>query len=74
MEINGIKLINTIKASTVSVWHEQINQWKDIANQLGNDFYNGMAYVNPKHAKTCLWCQLKPLCRINEEYVYETVG
>jgi ATP-dependent helicase/nuclease subunit B len=49
-------------------WPEQLMQWKTILTKLSDDFYNGVADVDPKDAdQTCQWCKLKSLCRINEE-------
>ncbi len=67
LNIKGIKIIDEVKINTANSWQEQISHWKTIVNQLANDFYHGKASVDPKHGlQTCLWCQLKPFCRIYE--------
>lgn len=49
-------------------WQEQIEQWQATLSRLSDDFYHGVANVDPKESpQTCQWCALKPLCRINEE-------
>lgn len=72
LDINGIKLISEIKKATALSWEEQLEQWNSVLTKLGNDFYSGIAHVDPKDpATTCLWCALKPLCRINDETGHE---
>lgn len=68
LDINGIKLLSEIKKSTVQSWPQQLEHWQSILLKLSDDFYNGVATVDPKNPpETCQYCQLKPLCRINEE-------
>lgn len=67
LDIKGVKLVSEIKKTTALSWDEQINQWKTILTQLCDDFYQGKATVDPKESQTCMWCALKPLCRVNEE-------
>ncbi len=60
LNIEGIKLF--------SEWSTQLTQWQTILTQISADFYRGAAQVDPKETpSTCLWCTLKPLCRIQEE-------
>ncbi|OGT44756.1 MAG: hypothetical protein A3F42_05385 [Gammaproteobacteria bacterium RIFCSPHIGHO2_12_FULL_37_34] len=67
IDIKGINPIHEVKACKTIVWQEQIVHWKNTLHKLSNDFYDGVAHVDPKDPyKTCLWCALKPLCRINE--------
>jgi len=68
LEIDGIKLVSEIKATTALSWQEQLTQWHKTLAQLSDHFFQGEANVDPKDpAQTCTWCALKPLCRINEE-------
>jgi ATP-dependent helicase/nuclease subunit B len=68
LDIQGIKLISEIKKTTALSWKEQLQQWRLALTQLSHEFYHGEAKVNPKEGdQTCIWCALKPLCRINEE-------
>lgn len=68
LDIKGIKPIAQIKKATAESWSQQLTQWDSILKKLSNDFYQGEASVDPKDAdQTCLWCSLKPFCRVNEE-------
>lgn len=68
IEMDGIKLIPEIKKTTALSWEQQIAQWNTVLCKLSDDFYYGVAKVDPKNVPdTCTWCALKPFCRINEE-------
>lgn len=70
IEIKGIKCINKIKNLDTMTWENQLLHWKNILANLSDAFYSGKAEVDPKdEQKTCLWCQLKSLCRFHEEIV-----
>ena len=46
---------------------EKIDDWHDVLDQLGEDFREGRAAVDPKdRRKICQYCALPTLCRINE--------
>ncbi len=52
-------------------WYVQQRLWSDELNRLGENFRQGQAEVDPKDAfsqssKACMYCDLGPLCRINE--------
>lgn len=52
-------------------WTVQQGWWRDELNRLGENFRRGRAEVDPKDAYTqnsraCTYCDLGPLCRINE--------
>ncbi len=52
-------------------WYVQQGLWLDELNRLGENFRQGQAEVDPKDAfshssKACMFCDLGPLCRINE--------
>ena len=52
-------------------WYVQQGLWLDELNRLGEGFRQGRAEVDPKDAfsqssKACMYCDLGPLCRINE--------
>lgn len=67
VEIQGIKPIETLRQLDDPNWEKQVNDWQATLAALGNQFYEGEASVDPKDKdQTCLWCQLKPFCRINE--------
>lgn len=66
-EIDGIKIMSEVKKTEALSWHEQLSQWENLLTRLGKDFYQGIVDVDPKHGEqTCMWCALKPLCRISE--------
>ncbi len=46
---------------------ETIDGWRVVLDQLGRDFRDGRAGVDPKDRRTsCKYCSLSTLCRINE--------
>ncbi len=48
-------------------WGVQQGIWRDALTNLAQEFRQGRAVVEPKEgAKTCTYCDLGPLCRINE--------
>ncbi len=58
------KLAQTREAGS---WNEVLRDWRVVIEQLGEAFRNGDARVDPKdYPRTCLYCELKPLCRIYE--------
>lgn len=67
IDIKGINPISEIRKATASSWRKQLSQWKSFLTKLSEDFYHGDARVDPKDEQTCEWCQLKSLCRINED-------
>ncbi len=47
-----------------------IDAWRAVLNELGRDFREGRAHVDPKDpAKTCRYCELPSLCRISQGMV-----
>jgi ATP-dependent helicase/DNAse subunit B len=48
------------------IWADAHAQWPAQLEQLSKDFLAGKAAVNPIDAKTCQFCDLKALCRINQ--------
>ncbi len=48
-------------------WDVLIGEWRGVLEKLAQDFLAGRAAVDPKEgSKTCEYCDLAPLCRINE--------
>lgn len=67
-ETKGIKAFTDQKAVTAKTWDEQLQQWDVTFKKLSHDFSQGIAERDPKNVgQTCVWCSLKPLCRIDEE-------
>ncbi|MEQ1886277.1 MAG: PD-(D/E)XK nuclease family protein [Bryobacteraceae bacterium] len=47
---------------------ERIPEWREVVTRLANEFRTGNAEVDPKDLrKSCEWCDLKPLCRVQEK-------
>ena len=61
-------LVPGVKPSRDAVSIDQkIDGWQDVLDQLGDDFREGRAAVDPKdRRKSCQYCALPTLCRINE--------
>jgi ATP-dependent helicase/DNAse subunit B len=58
------KLAQTKEAAS---WAEVLRNWRAALERLGEAFRDGDARVDPKdYPKTCLYCELKSLCRIHE--------
>ncbi|MBV8802386.1 MAG: PD-(D/E)XK nuclease family protein, partial [Gammaproteobacteria bacterium] len=73
IEIPAIIPISKVEYANQRNWEEQRQEWQKHLNTLSNDFYQGIASVNPKHQDTCQYCQLQSFCRIYEkkEEIYE---
>lgn len=57
-----------------SNWQKQMQEWTKILNQLGNDFYQGKAAVDPKIEESCQHCHLHALCRIHENELIDSIN
>lgn len=67
LEINGVTPTDNLRAPNKKDWQTLNMEWQHALNKLGNDFYHGKASVDPKDPKTtCVYCSLKPLCRVYE--------
>jgi ATP-dependent helicase/nuclease subunit B len=52
-------------------WDELLSGWRRELEALGREFASGEARVDPKDKHklaTCLYCEVKPFCRIYERY------
>jgi hypothetical protein len=38
--------------------------WGKVFNDLASDVITGTPEVDPKHLSVCMYCSVKPLCRI----------
>ena len=46
---------------------QTISGWRAVLDELGRDFREGRAHVDPKDpAKTCRYCELPSICRISQ--------
>lgn len=67
LEIRGITPAADLPSSENKDWKTLADEWHVNLHQLADDFYHGKAEVDPKDPKkTCVHCNLKPLCRIYE--------
>lgn len=42
------------------------NEWQDELARLATDYAKGIALIDPKNTKSCLYCGLQPVCRIDQ--------
>lgn len=67
LEIDSVKTLHEEKSTEATDWKQQVEQWKQTLEKLGDDFYHGKAHVDPKDpVETCRHCHLQTLCRVNE--------
>ena len=68
--ISGVGTIDkqrSTAAKDYGSWEELLAGWRRELEALGAEFAAGEARVDPKRGdETCRYCDLKPLCRINE--------
>lgn len=51
---------------------ERVSGWGPVVERLAGEFAAGKAEVDPKEkSKTCQWCHLETLCRVNEKAMRE---
>lgn len=64
----GVKSYESLRQTReANSWSEVLHDWRATMESLGETFRNGEASVDPKqYPVTCTYCELKPLCRINE--------
>ncbi|MDP1559587.1 MAG: PD-(D/E)XK nuclease family protein [Nitrosomonas sp.] len=64
----GVKSYESLKQTReANSWSEVLHDWRTTMERLGETFRTGEASVDPKqYPVTCTYCELKPLCRINE--------
>lgn len=66
-EHDGIKTVDDIKQCKQNNWTELTYAWKQQLSYLAEEFKQGIASVTPANeGAACLFCELKPLCRIND--------
>jgi ATP-dependent helicase/nuclease subunit B len=68
--IPGVKTVGEQRvrgARAYRSWEELLGGWRNELETLGREFAGGEARVDPKRGdETCRYCELRPLCRINE--------
>ena len=66
--VPGVRTYESLKQTReANSWSEVLRDWRATMEGLGEAFRRGEASVDPKqYPATCTYCELKPLCRINE--------
>jgi ATP-dependent helicase/nuclease subunit B len=54
------------KLGGAAAWDAVLASWRAVLAALGEDFRAGRAAVDPKDEAVCTYCDLPPLCRIDE--------
>lgn len=54
------------KVTIVEDWHAQLDEWRVNLERLADEFCAGEAWVDPKQANTCQYCDLHSVCRVDE--------
>ncbi|EKD74270.1 MAG: hypothetical protein ACD_45C00012G0005 [uncultured bacterium] len=66
--IQSIKTLAEISHAKITLWDQQLQEWRTILENLGHDFQRGIAKVDPKDRnQTCTHCKLHTFCRIHEQ-------
>jgi probable DNA repair protein len=72
IEIKSVKLLAEIKQADATLWEQQTKLWEEHLKNLGDQFLEGHAQVDPKDANLiCRQCDLQPFCRIHEISQYD---
>jgi probable DNA repair protein len=68
INIKTIKTLPETKHADAAFWDQQLQEWKNSLEKLGNDFMQGISHVDPVDiAQVCDHCQLRTFCRIHEK-------
>jgi len=68
INIKSIKMLAETRCAEVTLWDEQLQEWKIVLEKLSHDFLNGVAKVDPKDIhQTCNHCKLHTFCRVHEK-------
>lgn len=63
----GVKAMDKhVQGKHFEDWASLLQDWRSTLNRLAADFVAGEASVDPKSAKSCRYCELEGVCRINE--------
>jgi probable DNA repair protein len=61
----GNKWLNTVKVCPKPAdWGHQLNRWQQTLENLADNFYSGLADIDPKQPQICEGCPYQLLCRI----------
>lgn len=66
----GLKTLDMLTREDLpEQWPDIIQHWRSVLERLAQEFMAGAAAVDPKTPSlTCRYCELKPLCRIKEQF------
>lgn len=59
------------QAGDYESWQQLLQHWRQVMEKLASEYRRGRADVCPKTAHSCDYCELGPLCRINEHTVLD---
>jgi len=62
----GRPLADAKRAGSDGSWPGMLAAWRRVLTALGEDFRAGHAAVDPKDDDACRYCDMPPLCRIDE--------
>lgn len=63
--VPGSQTIEQLAVEGIEEWRHLTHYWQASLAKLADDFSQGIAQVDPKHASTCQYCELQTLCRIH---------
>lgn len=67
VDINGIKTVTKTCDESIGSWSQLIQHWKQQLINLASEFVEGDARIKPSESSSpCLFCDLQPVCRINQ--------
>ncbi len=67
INIKSIKTLPEVSYATNTSWDQQLQDWKNRLENLGQQFLTGMAQVDPKENDVCTHCNLHTFCRVHEK-------
>lgn len=72
--LDGVRAWHRVRQTRdAGSWFEVLHRWRIAMQALGEAFCEGEAAVDPKHyPNTCRYCDLGPLCRIDEARAGQT--
>ncbi|ODN43767.1 PD-(D/E)XK nuclease family protein [Piscirickettsia litoralis] len=62
---HSVKSLDYFKEKSADCWPEQLQYWQETFERTAANFGQGQAQVLPSE-QACQYCELKPLCRIQE--------
>jgi len=68
IHIKSIKTLPETHHADATLWNQQLHEWKIVLEDLGRNFLQGVAHVDPKDtSQICSHCKLHTFCRIHEK-------